>query len=108
MDVRRRVENRDVSLDGLNAAGDPIEALFDRLLADVDLPAAERAHVREAFEALADGSFEAAAEVLRERYTSVCERRHPDGERAACHLHADDVRVDADGNGVWVGSDADS
>ena len=108
MDVRRRVENRDVSLDGIGADGDPIEALFDRLLADVDLPAGERAHLRESFEALADGEFEAAAEVLRERYTSVCERRHPDGERAACHLDSEDVRLDDDGNGVWVGSDADS
>jgi peptide/nickel transport system ATP-binding protein len=109
MGVRRRIENRDVSLDGLEPSdGDAVEALFDRLLEGVDLPTSERTHLREAFEALVEGDFEAAAETLRERYTSVCERRHPDGERAACHLDADDVRLDADGNGVWVGEELDA
>jgi peptide/nickel transport system ATP-binding protein len=110
MDVRRRVADRDVDVEGVKKRddGDTIEALFDRLLPDIDLPETERAHISEAFESLTSGDFEAAAETLRSRYTSVCERKHPDGERAACHLNSEDVRLGDDGNGVWVGEEFDT
>jgi peptide/nickel transport system ATP-binding protein len=105
MDVRERIERRDVGLAELReraTAGDAdadadatpddpdgalVEALFDRLVADdVDLPAEERAYLREAFQRLAGGEWDAAAEVLRERYESVCETHSPEEPRAACHL----------------------
>jgi peptide/nickel transport system ATP-binding protein len=92
MDVRTRIEHRDVSLEevreGVEADADAVEALFDRLLPDdVALPASERTRLEDAFEALVDGEWDAAAERLRERYESVCETHHPTGERAACHLN---------------------
>jgi len=95
MDVRKRVERRDVSLAELREdADDVVAALFGRLIDDgVDLPPAERTHVEKAFERLADGEWDAAAAVLSERYESVCETHNPaggdggtDSRRAACHL----------------------
>ena len=111
MDVRTRIERRDISLEGVGGdevdvedaadvsdvdadEGDAtadvrtadVEDLLDRLLGDVALPSTERAHIREAFEALVDEEWDRAAEHLRERYESVCETHHPDNERAACHL----------------------
>ncbi len=91
MSVRGRIEHRDISLDGLReraeTTGDVVSELFDRLLdEDLELPASERRHLEESFEALADGEWDEAAGILRERYESLCETHHPDGERAACHL----------------------
>ena len=104
MDVRERIERRDVGLaelreretsdDGDADAEAVVEALFDRLLEDVDLPADERAHVRAAFESLADEEWDAAAERLRGRYESVCETHVPENPRAACHLRGLPESVD--------------
>ncbi|QLD89333.1 ABC transporter ATP-binding protein [Natronomonas salina] len=104
MDVRELIERRDVGLAELRERETPddgdadteavVEALFDRLLDDVELPADERAHVRAAFESLADEEWDAAAERLRERYESVCETHVPENPRAACHLRGLPESVD--------------
>ncbi|QLD85580.1 ABC transporter ATP-binding protein [Natronomonas halophila] len=106
MDVRGRIESRDINLEGVRAEadGDDSEvvasALADRLLPDdIDPPDAEREHLDAAFESLADGDWEAAADRLADRYRSVCETHAPDGERAACHLNglpADVAPADVD------------
>ncbi|PSQ39924.1 peptide ABC transporter ATP-binding protein, partial [Halobacteriales archaeon QS_9_68_42] len=99
MEVRLRVERRDISLSELREDVDDeaalVEALFDRLV-DVELPSSERSYVAEAFGELADGDWAAAESHLRDRYESVCETHNPDGERAACHLHGLPADVDAD------------
>ena len=99
MEVRLRVERRDISLSELREEADDeaalVEALFDRLV-DVELPSSERSYVAEAFGELADGDWAAAESHLRDRYESVCETHNPDGERVACHLHGLPADVDAD------------
>nr|WP_256534045.1 ABC transporter ATP-binding protein [Halovivax cerinus] len=88
MDVRARIEDHEVSLEPVEGDGDEgvsVAGLRDRLFEEA-LPPAEAERVDAALSELVDGEWEAAAATLRERYESVCERRHPDGERAACHL----------------------
>jgi peptide/nickel transport system ATP-binding protein len=90
MDVRGRIESRDISLDETreDADGSVAAALADRLLPDdIDLPERERQHLHLAFESLADGEWDEAADKLAERYRSICETHAPDGDRAACHLN---------------------
>ena len=82
MDVRRRIERRDVSIEGESA-----ESLFDRLLGGVSVPESERSHLAEAFEALAEGEYDRAGSMLETRYRSVCETHAPTGQRATCHLN---------------------
>jgi peptide/nickel transport system ATP-binding protein len=97
MDVRLRVERRDISLSELRSRADDesavVGALFDRLV-DVDLPSRERQYVGEAFSELAEGNWAAAEAHLRDRYESVCETHSPDGERSACHLRGLPAGVD--------------
>ncbi|PSQ17682.1 peptide ABC transporter ATP-binding protein [Halobacteriales archaeon QS_8_69_26] len=92
-DLRQRIEDREVSLrTARQQAEDRIVAqeLADRLL-EVDLPPNHRSYVDEALEVLAEGEYQDAADHLRERYESVCERYHPhlgdEDHPAACHLH---------------------
>ena len=106
MGVRGRIERRDISLGELRESAetteDVVSELFDRLLdGDLELPVSERRHLEESFERLANGEWDEAAGVLRERYESLCETHHPDGERAACHLNGlpediDEQAVDRD------------
>ncbi|SDQ87666.1 ABC transporter ATP-binding protein [Natronobacterium texcoconense] len=109
MDLRERVEGRDVSLetvgdggefefeDGQVSGGDVdafVAALKDRLL-DRKLPAEHDAVVEEALAHLAESDWDGAAQRLRETYESVCERENPplavshaDSDHpAACHLY---------------------
>ncbi|WP_336135143.1 ABC transporter ATP-binding protein [Natronomonas amylolytica] len=89
MDVRGRIESRDISLGEIrdDAEENVAAALADRLLPDdIDLPERERQHLHSAFESLADGEWDDAAEQLAERYRSICETHAPEGDRAACHL----------------------
>jgi peptide/nickel transport system ATP-binding protein len=101
MDLRQRVEDREITVDrvGVDGNGELADELADRLLS-VELPAGHRSYVDEALEALAAGDFQRAAEHLRARYGSVCERRRPrlqEGDHpAACHLHD---QPDAGGDG---------
>ena len=94
MDVRDRIAGREVAVDKvrrrLGGESDPEQAavadrLYERLV-DVELPARERQHVRQALEAVAAGDWERAGADLRERYESVCETDHPTGE-VSCHLY---------------------
>jgi oligopeptide/dipeptide ABC transporter ATP-binding protein len=91
MDVRGRIERYDISLDEIQEGAEEdtvASALAERLLPDdIDLPERERQHLHVAFESLADGEWEAAADHLADRYRSICETHAPDGERAACHLN---------------------
>lgn len=92
IELRGRIERREVSLEqlrGAQAEGVVVDRLRERLL-DPDLPAAEERHVRDALTKLAADEWDAASEVLRNRYESVCERQPPDGKRAACHLRDGD------------------
>jgi len=112
MDFRERVENESIAVsaieestgdassartatDGGRASpdGDPsVSALRDRLF-DTPLPADVRDSVDESLRLVRDGKWDDAADLLRDRFESVCEReeptlgdaRHP----AACHLHPD-------------------
>ena len=89
MDLRGRVERRDIGLDAIReeiGEDDDLVDELERRLFDVELPSEERSYVRAALESLIDGEWDDAESHLRERYESVCETTHPDGERAACHL----------------------
>lgn len=91
MDLRERIEGRDISLetvgedgqfefeDGRLAVGDRSEfvaTLKERVL-DRALPARDDAIVEEALAELAASDWEAAAERLRDEYETVCERQNP-------------------------------
>ncbi|APW98838.1 ABC transporter ATP-binding protein [Halobiforma lacisalsi AJ5] len=106
MDLRERIERRDVSLETVGEDGQfefedgsvPerdvsafVTALKDRLL-DRDLPAEHDAVVEEALAELAASNWDAAAETLRAEYESVCERENPPLETPAS----------------WAGADVDS
>ena len=111
MDYRQRVDDRSINLEVAWAdavegeetpvadggrevsAASPVES-FKRTLHDElfeeSLAGQNRAVVDASFERLADGDWEGAAAVLRERFESVCETRHPELQEAAhpaaCHL----------------------
>jgi peptide/nickel transport system ATP-binding protein len=98
MHLREQVEREAISLsqvrgDGVDSEAvgpdDVVDRLADRLLS-VGLPPDHRAYVDEALAAVADERFADAADHLRARYESVCERENPAlGESdhpAACHL----------------------
>ncbi|WP_121823648.1 ABC transporter ATP-binding protein [Halostella salina] len=118
MDFRERVENESIAVEaiegsaadasgtraatdggqassgasaGESADGDPsVAELRDRLF-DTQLPAEVRDAVDESLRLIGDDEWDEAADLLRDRFESVCEReeptlgdvRHP----AACHLH---------------------
>jgi peptide/nickel transport system ATP-binding protein len=112
MTVRQQVEERAIPLDqvradavGTDAAGDAdpraatdggaddapvVAALWTRLF-DAEPAGRNRAVVAEALELLADEEWEEAAERLRDRFESVCERRDPVLQErdhpAACHRY---------------------
>ena len=93
MDLRERIESEEISLEATRSRtdeGDDLtEELADRLL-EAELPEDHEAYVQEALDAVTDEQFEEAADHLRERYESICERENPllgTGEHpAACHL----------------------
>lgn len=96
MDVRDRVAKREIAVEnvrrrlGEDREDEPgpdavAERLYERLV-EVELPARERQHVREALEAVAADDWERAGDDLRERYESVCETDHPTGD-VSCHLY---------------------
>jgi peptide/nickel transport system ATP-binding protein len=109
MDFRQRVEDRDISMEAVREAAaaddgtatsvaatdggtqpkDVVEQLLDREFEE--RPSGEvGAVVTRACESLAAGDWEAAEELLRERFESPCEREEPvcgEGTHpAACHL----------------------
>jgi len=98
MDLRGRAENGTLPLEQvrteLGADGEPAdpdavaERLYDRTVGR-ELPADHGAYVRDALVAIAEGREAEGAELLRDRYESVCETTAPTGERAACHLYED-------------------
>lgn len=100
MDLRQRIESRDISEETLRAVADSdergedgslpaVDLLADQLLS-VELPPEHDSYVREALEHVAADRYDEAASHLRERYGSVCERENPPLEgrhhRSACHL----------------------
>jgi peptide/nickel transport system ATP-binding protein len=102
MNFRQRVEDRAVELPdssmmvstdtagGTSAESTPaLTAAYEHLI-DVSLPEAVRTDVMEALEHIENDDWDTAAELLRERYASVCEREEPTlGEEphpASCHL----------------------
>ncbi|CAI48474.1 ABC-type transport system ATP-binding protein (probable substrate dipeptide/oligopeptide) [Natronomonas pharaonis DSM 2160] len=101
VDLRERVESRDITVEGvgeeLSGTDDVVDELESRLLGDSSIPEQERSHIRAALERVADEEWEAAAEALRDRYESICETHAPDGDRAACHLNGlpDDIDASA-------------
>jgi peptide/nickel transport system ATP-binding protein len=117
MSLRQQVEDRAIPLDqvradvrgvddeadaGRRAATDGgsdgavVAGLWSRLFG-AEPTGRNREVVREALELVADEEWEAAAEKLRERFESVCERRNPvlqdDAHPAACHQY-DQPRAD--------------
>jgi len=80
--------------------------LFEELF-DGELVGDNRAVVERSFEHLADEEFDAAADALRDRFETVCERRRPgfqdDPHPAACHLY-DQSGVDRGGSDGSRGS----
>ncbi|WP_049924709.1 ABC transporter ATP-binding protein [Halopiger djelfimassiliensis] len=115
MDLRERIERRDVSLETVGDGRFDFEdgsvpdtdvpgfvaALKDRLL-ERDLPPRHDAVVEDALAELAASNWESAARRLRTEYESVCERDRPELDEgphpAACHLYGDrpDAAVDPD------------
>ncbi|TYT61331.1 ABC transporter ATP-binding protein [Natrialba swarupiae] len=99
VNLRERIERRDVSLESLGEddfdAGETrafVTELKGRLL-ESDLSGRHEAVVDEALAHLASADWDAAAERLASTYESVCERRNPelgDGHHpVACHLYDD-------------------
>jgi len=120
MNVRQTIESRslptsDIWAELASGDADPesidresntrafVEALRDREL-DGTFPAPHDGRIDAAFEHVAVGDWEEAAELLREHYESVCERVDPslpeEAQPAACHLHTppEEERI-ADRNG---------
>jgi peptide/nickel transport system ATP-binding protein len=105
MDYRERVESRSISLDDVRAEADaeqaavaadgggvPTRALWEGLFEHGDeLDGESKSVIETSFEHVAQGEFETAASVLRERFESVCERERPvlqsEAHPAACHLY---------------------
>ncbi|MFC6823862.1 dipeptide ABC transporter ATP-binding protein [Halopelagius fulvigenes] len=114
MDLRQRVEDRKIDLeaareaaaegaggeppeqtpaataaDGGVPAGSVADHLYDRFFTE-PLAGENRAVVESALDAVAAGEWETAADRLRDRFESVCERSEPhlseDEHPAACHL----------------------
>jgi len=97
MDLRQRVAEGTLPVDQARAAvqdgTEPDSAsvanrLYERVV-ESELPANHASYVRDALVAVVEGRPEDAMSHLRDRYESVCETRHPAGERATCHLLED-------------------
>ena len=105
MDYRQRVAEGSLSVADVRAeaaaseevatdGGVPTRALWNELFDhEAGLDADSRSVIEESFEHVADGEFDAAGDLLRERFESVCERDRPSlgtgSHPAACHLHDD-------------------
>jgi peptide/nickel transport system ATP-binding protein len=112
MDLRERVENRNINLTELRAQANERDATSETQQAaatdggtkreafvavcwerffDTTLDGENHATVERAFEALSDNEWETAAETLRDRFESVCETTDPslgdDDHPAACHIY---------------------
>ncbi|WP_430503978.1 ABC transporter ATP-binding protein [Haloparvum sp. PAK95] len=106
-DVRTQIERDELDLGFLwQQAGDPERedaAAFARAMHEeflpADLPDRDEELLTTAFETLAAGDREEAADLLRDRYESVCETVNPqlpDGNHpAACHLKRQPAEVEA-------------
>lgn len=110
MDLRQRIETRELSLTAVEEALDGdiegeeplderdrdrfVRAQTDRLF-ESRLPPAEDERISRALAQLPDGNWDTAEQLLRERYASVCELEHPalqnEHHPAACHLLDDGV-----------------
>jgi peptide/nickel transport system ATP-binding protein len=70
-----------------------VQTIVDRFF-ETGLTGENRRVVEASAEQLADGDWDAAASVLRDRFESVCETQHPelgsDPHPAACHLYEQD------------------
>ena len=98
MDYRDRLATDDLPLDSIREevgeAADErafVDALRDHLF-ESDLSGENRTTVNRSLELLDGGEADAAAELLADRFASVCERDRPvlqsdDRQPAACHLH---------------------
>ena len=91
-DVRNRIADREIAVETVresladdSGANRLADRLYDRLV-DTELPEREREQVHQGLRAVADGDWERAGSLLRERYESVCETEHPTG-RPSCHLY---------------------
>jgi peptide/nickel transport system ATP-binding protein len=106
MDYRARVERESISVADVRAEADagraetvaadggsvPTQALWDSVFEQDDgLDSESRAVIETSFERVAAEEWEAAAEILRERFESVCERQQPvlqdEAHPSACHLY---------------------
>ena len=104
MDVRQRIEGREISVEAVWEEFDEetdfadldkerqdqlVDALVDRLF-DVELPAEDTAIFDGALRLVLADEWDEAAERLRDRYESVCETRNPGlgngSHPSACHL----------------------
>jgi peptide/nickel transport system ATP-binding protein len=121
MDLRDRIEGGDLKLDAVwEEVGDDGDradkpAFKAHLRAesfDHELTGENEAVVERALDALARGDRDEAAELLRERFESVCESSRPTvGETdhpAACHLYdgTEDVAIRAEAESGDAGADA--
>ncbi len=101
MDLRGRLERRDVSFESIDETAEigsvpdadvsrVASALKSHLL-DRELPQEDDDVVEEALSRLAGDGWEAATDLLRIRYESVCEQRRPElgaeDHPVACHLY---------------------
>ncbi|WP_135820554.1 dipeptide ABC transporter ATP-binding protein [Halostella litorea] len=117
MDFRERVENEAISVEAIaesaadsraatdggqtrtdsaaspSAGDDPAVSDLRAHLFDDPLPPELRDPVDEALALVRDGEWDEAADLLRDRFESVCEREEPTlgdvSHPAACHLHPD-------------------
>ncbi len=108
MDFRQRVEDEAIELgedrrtatpdsqpasasaDGGTAPASPADVLYDRFF-QTELPPSAHQPVMEAIRYVVADEWDAAEDVLRQHFESVCERREPDldtgAHPTACHLH---------------------
>ncbi|WP_135664701.1 ABC transporter ATP-binding protein [Halorhabdus rudnickae] len=111
MFYRQRVEDRDIDLDALREeaavvgaggagtgseavpdGGEDLRAIILEQFFEGPLPSEVRETVEQSVDHLRDGDWAAAADLLRESFGTVCERKEPalpedDAHPAACHLH---------------------
>ena len=100
MDIRERIENRSLDLDGIreqlanegkSTGTDELVRELEERLIDTDLDRREAENVETAFRAIANDEWDRAAELLRAEYESICETVSPElqdanDHQAACHL----------------------
>ncbi|WP_138005474.1 ABC transporter ATP-binding protein [Halalkalirubrum salinum] len=86
--IRQRIDDRAFTIPEDASVETTVEQLYDRTV-DSPLPAVHRERLETAFESIAEGKWDAAADAMS-AYTSICERSNPeldgDTHSAACHL----------------------